>query len=48
MEQIVKIAGALVGLALVAVLVVNGSNTANIIAKLFGGFTGAITAASKG
>lgn len=48
METLVKIAGSIIALATIAVLVVNGSNTANIIGKLFGGFTGAITAAQKG
>ena len=48
MDSVVKIAGSIVALATIAVLIVNAKGTADIISKLFGGFSGAITAAQKG
>jgi hypothetical protein len=48
MGDITKIAVALVGLAIVATLVVNGPNTAKVITSATGGYANDLTAAEKG
>lgn len=48
MTDITKVALAIVTLALVATLVVNGPNTAKVIQAGTGGFASSITAAEKG
>ena len=48
MDDITKIALAIVTLGLAATLVVNGSNTAKVISSATSGFSGSITAAEKG
>ena len=48
MNDITKVALAIVGLAVAATLVVNGPNTAKVVAAGTGGFSNSITAAEKG
>jgi hypothetical protein len=48
MNDATKVAIAIVGLAFVAVLVVNGSKTSAVIGSLTGGFSNSIKAAAKG
>lgn len=48
MDSVTKVALAIVSLGLVAVLVVNGPNTANVIKATTGGFASSISAAQKG
>jgi hypothetical protein len=48
MSSIEKVALWVVGLAIVATLVVNGTGTANVIKAGTGGFSTDITAAEKG
>jgi hypothetical protein len=48
MDNITKIALAIVSLGLIATLVVNGSNTAKVISSASSGFSNSITAAEKG
>lgn len=48
MGDITKIAVAIVGLAIIATLVVNGPNTSKVITAATGGFGGDLTAAEKG
>ena len=48
MNDITKVAIAVVGLATVATLVVNGPNTAKAVGAVSGGFSNSITAAEKG
>jgi PRD1 phage membrane DNA delivery len=47
-DSITKVALAITTVALVAVVVVNGSNSANIIKAGTGGFASSLTAAEKG
>lgn len=46
--SITKVALAIVGVALVATLVVNGPNTAKVVSSASGGFANSISAAEKG
>ena len=48
MGELSKVALAIVGLAIVATLVVNGPNTAKVVQAASGGFANSITAAEKG
>jgi hypothetical protein len=48
MDNLTKVALAIVGLGLAATLVVNGANTAKVISSASGGFSQSITAAEKG
>jgi len=48
MDNLTKVALAIVSLGLAATLVVNGSNTAKVISSAAGGFSQSITAAEKG
>jgi len=48
MDNITKIALAIVSLGLAATLVVNGANTAKVVTATTGGFSNAVTAAEKG
>jgi len=48
MSQVTKVALAIVSLAVVATLVVNGPNTARVIQAGSQGFAGSISAAEKG
>lgn len=47
-DKIFNLLGTIVVLAIIATLVVNGTNTAKVISALAGGFSGSITAAQKG
>lgn len=48
MDNITKIALAIVSLGLAATLVVNGSNTAKVVTSAGSAFSNSITAAEKG
>ena len=48
MDNITKVALAITTVALVSVLVVNGTGTANVIKAATGGFSNALSAAQKG
>jgi hypothetical protein len=48
MGDLSKIALAIVSLAIIATLVVNGPNTAKVVGATTGGFANSITAAEKG
>ena len=48
MGDITKVALAIVTVALVATLVVNGPNTAKVVSSATGGFANSLTAAEKG
>lgn len=48
MNDVTRIAVAIVGVALVATLVVNGSNTAKVVQSASSGFAGSLSAAEKG
>ena len=48
MRDILAIATAVIGLAMLAVVIKNGSNSAQVISSSFGGFSQLIGAASKG
>lgn len=48
MSSIEKVALAIVSVALVATLVVNGQNTAKVVGSVTGGFANSISAAEKG
>jgi hypothetical protein len=48
MDSITKVALAITTVALVAVVVVNGNNSANIIKAGAGGFSSSLSAAEKG
>lgn len=48
MNDITKVALAIVSVALVATLVVNGPNTAKVVTATTGGFAQSLTAAEKG
>lgn len=48
MDNVTKVALAIVTVALVAVLVVNGKNTASVVTSATTGFANSLTAAQKG
>jgi hypothetical protein len=48
MGDLTKVALAIVSVALVATLVVNGPNTAKVVTATTGGFANSLTAAQKG
>lgn len=48
MDGVTKVALAIVSLGMVAVIVVNGTNTARVISAATNGFAGSISAAEKG
>lgn len=48
MGDITKVALAIVGVALAATLVVNGSNTAKVVSSVSSGFSSSLSAAEKG
>lgn len=48
MGELSKVALAIIGLAIVATLVVNGPNTAKVVNAASGGFANSIKAAEKG
>jgi hypothetical protein len=48
MSDITKVALAIVTVALVATIVVNGPNTAKVVTATTGGFANSLTAAQKG
>ena len=48
MNSIEKIALAIVGVAIVATLVVNGPNTAKVVTSAGGAFSNSLSAAEKG
>lgn len=48
MSGVVQVALAITTIALVAVIVVNGSNTAKVVQAASSGFSNSITAAEKG
>lgn len=48
MGDLTKVALAIVTVALVATLVVNGTNTAKVVTAATGGFTNSLIAAQKG
>lgn len=48
MDNITKVLLAITGVALVATLVVNGSNSAKVIAAAGSAFSGSLSAAEKG
>ncbi len=48
MDDITKVLLAITTVALVATIVVNGSNSAKVISALGGAYSGSLTAAEKG
>lgn len=48
MDNVTKVALAIVTVALVATLVVNGQNTAKVVTATTSGFANSLTAAQKG
>jgi hypothetical protein len=48
MDDITKVLLAIVSVALVATLVVNGANTAKVVSAASGGFSNSLSAAEKG